>query len=92
MKKKNSRRKNKVINDYDAVDTTGFIDAGKPLRFADLGLKLPEVPPTQVISIRLPSQLLHEIKALCSQRDIPYQAMIKLFLDQSLKRYKKQLA
>jgi predicted DNA binding CopG/RHH family protein len=81
-----------VINDYDATDTTGMIDSSKPLKFEDLGLKLPDVPPTQVISIRLPSRLLNELKAISSQRDIPYQALIKLFLSESVSRFKKKSA
>lgn len=83
MKKKNY----KVIDDYDDVDTTSFIDKSKPLRFEDLGIKLPEKAPTQVVSIRLPTALLNQIKAIGSQQDVPYQALIKLFLAKSVKRH-----
>ena len=83
-------RRIREIRDYDSTDTASFIDDSKPLRFEDLGLKLPEVPPTQVVSIRLPSNLLNELKALSSERDIPYQALIKLFLSQSVSRFKKR--
>lgn len=92
MKVKRSRAKvriRRVINDYDAADTAEIIDPSQPMRFEDLGLKLPAVPPTQVISIRLPSRLLNELKAMSSERDIPYQALIKLFLSESLSRYQK---
>ncbi|MBI4402949.1 MAG: hypothetical protein HY537_02235, partial [Deltaproteobacteria bacterium] len=54
--------------------------------------QLPNTPPTQVISIRLPSSLLNEIKALGSERDIPYHALIKLFLSQSIAEIKKKSA
>ena len=92
-KKSNSKRKaGRVVSDYDAVDTAGMIDQSKPLKFADLGLKLPELPPTQVISIRLPSRLLNELKAISSENDIPYQALIKLFLSDSVTRFKKRSA
>ena len=83
-------RRIREIRDYDSSDTASFVDDSKPLRFEDLGLKLPEVPPTQVVSIRLPSNLLNELKALSSERDIPYQALIKLFLSQSVSRFKKK--
>jgi len=53
---------------------------------------LPAVPPTQVISIRLPSPLLNELKAISSETDMPYQALIKLFLSESLTRFKKKSA
>lgn len=72
------------ICDYDARDTSTMIDADKPLAFEDIGVELPKPPPTQVVSIRLPSELLNRIKAAASARDVPYQALIKLLLAESL--------
>jgi hypothetical protein len=90
-KKANARRpRAREIRDYDSTDTASFVGDAKPLKFEDLGLKLPEVPPTQVISIRLPSDLLNELRAISSERDIPYQALIKLFLSQSVSKFKKR--
>jgi len=80
------------IVDYDTRDTSGMIDPTKPLTFADLGLELPPTPTTQVVSIRLPSALLNELKAFASARDVPYQALIKLFLAESLERRKRRAA
>jgi len=50
------------------------------------------VSPTQVISIRLPSALLNELRAISSETDIPYQGLIKLFLSESVSRFKKKSA
>lgn len=86
------KRKHKEISDYDQNDTSVMIDASKALRFEDLNLKLPETPPTQVVSIRLPSELLNVIKAFGSEQDIPYQALIKLWLSESVKRVGKKAA
>jgi predicted DNA binding CopG/RHH family protein len=80
------------IRDYDSLDTTDMIDTSRPLRFEDLGVELPPTPATQVISIRLPSPLLNEIRAYASERDIPYQAAIKLFLRDSLRRRRRPAA
>jgi predicted DNA binding CopG/RHH family protein len=92
-KRKNDRtRSRRVIDDYDAVDTAQMIDASKPLKFEDIGLRLPEIPPTQVISIRLPSALLNELRAISSEADIPYQALIKLFLSESVSKFRKKSA
>jgi predicted DNA binding CopG/RHH family protein len=88
MKKKSSKRR--VVADYDEYDTTAIIDRDKPLRFEEIGLKLPETPPTQVISIRLPTALLNEIKALGSRDDVPYQALIKLFLAEAVQHKKSK--
>lgn len=87
MKKKSSpKRRRAEITDYDSHDTSTMIDAGKPLTLKQIGLELPKVPPTQVVSIRLPSALLNQLKAFASARDVPYQALIKLLLAESLQR------
>jgi len=80
------------IRDYDDRDTSTFIDPAKPLTFTDLGVALPKAPPTQVVSIRLPSTLLNELKAFASARDVPYQALIKLMLAEALARRKRRAA
>ena len=85
-KPKAARRRSTEITDYDARDTSTMIDTSKPLTLKQIGLDLPKVPPTQVISIRLPSALLNQLKAFASARDIPYQALIKLLLAESLQR------
>ena len=92
MKKKLQRKSRllKEIMDYDSTDTSDSVNTTKRLKFEDFGLRLPQMPPTQVVSIRLPSQLLNEIKAIGSQRDVPYQALIKLFLSASVAEMKKK--
>lgn len=92
MKKQKSKnnRKLKQINDYDSTDTTSMVDVDKRLKFEDLGLELPETPPTQVVSIRIPTELLNELKALGSEKDVPYQALIKIFLSESIEKIKKK--
>jgi len=88
MKRKPSARKRlrAEITDYDARDTSTMIDATKPLTLQQIGIDLPKIPPTQVVSIRLPSTLLNQLKAYASARDVPYQALIKLLLAESLQR------
>ena len=92
MKAKKRKVRRNEIRDYDRVDATTMIDSAKSLRFEDLEVMLPQTPATQVISIRLPAGLLNEIRAFASQRDIPYQAAIKLFLAESVERRKKRAA
>ena len=69
-----------------------MIDPARPLTLKQIGVDLPKVPPTQVVSIRLPSVLLNQLKAFASARDIPYQALIKLLLAESLERWKRRAA
>jgi len=85
-KRRTKTKRRAEIRDYDARDTSTMVDPDKPLAFADLGLDLPKPPPTQVVSIRLPSALLNQLKAFASARDVPYQALIKLLLAESLAR------
>lgn len=82
----------KEIKDYDNFDTTEMIDLRKPLQLSDLGLRVPETPPTQVVSIRLPTALLNQLKAMGSQDDVPYQALIKLILAEAVKKRVKKSA
>lgn len=91
MKNKQKNKKNREIVDYDTQDTTAFIDVKKPLKFSDLGVKLPAQSPTQVVSIRLPTLLLNELKAMGSSQDVPYQALIKLFLVNAVRGMKRRL-
>jgi len=84
--------KKKEITDYDEFDTSAMIDAGKPLSLGELGLKVPDTPPTQVVSIRLPTALLNQLKAMGSQDDVPYQALIKIILAEGVKKRTKKSA
>ena len=78
------KRKSKEIRIYDEHDTADWIDPDNKLSLKDLGLKIPPVPPTQVISIRLPTRIINELRARASSQDIPYQSLIKIFLARSL--------
>ena len=90
--RKRKKRRPKEIPDYDERETSTMIDTTTPLALADLGLELPKDPPTQVVSIRLPSSLLNQLKAFASARDVPYQALIKLLLAESLERRRRRAA
>ena len=88
MKTKRKVR-SQVIVDYDNSDTASFVNVNKPLLFSDMGVSLPSTPPTQVVSIRLPTPLLNELRALGSEQDVPYQALIKLFLADAVSKRRK---
>jgi predicted DNA binding CopG/RHH family protein len=80
----------KEITVYDKEDTSGFVDTSKSLKLEDLGINLPVQPPTQVVSIRLPTALLNELRALGSEQDVPYQALIKLILRKEVTKMRKK--
>ncbi len=59
-------------------DTTEYFDTSKPLQIEFSNLK----PTTQTISLRVPVMLLQKIKKLANKRDVPYQSLMKIFLEE----------
>ncbi len=43
-------------------------------------------PSTKTISIRLPEMMLDSIKILANKRDVPYQSLIKTYLQEKIDR------
>jgi predicted DNA binding CopG/RHH family protein len=80
------KKRLREIRDYDDTDTTASIDRTKRHSLGDIGFKLPPSAPTQVVSIRLPTALLNQIRSEASAQDVPYQALIKILLSRSLRK------
>ncbi len=63
-------------------DSTEYIDWNKAEK-----VLLPDLKPsTKSISLRLPEGMLYKIKMLAHKRDIPYQSLIKMFLQDKIDR------
>ncbi len=62
------------------TDATDHFDlaSGKKMNFTSLK------PSTQTISLRLPEDLLEELKVMANKRDVPYQSLIKILLREKL--------
>ena len=41
-------------------------------------------PSTKTISLRMPESMLNQIRVLANKRDVPYQSLIKIFLQERL--------
>jgi len=67
-------------------DTVDYVDwgAAKRVRFPELK------PSTATISLRLPEDMLEELKVLANQRDVPYQSLLKVFLAERLAQERKR--
>lgn len=63
----------------DYVDWTG----AQPVRLANLK------PSTETISLRLPKHLLDSIRLAANSRDVPYQSLIKLWLQEKLEAQRR---
>lgn len=61
---------------WETQDSTPYVDwsAAKRVRFPNLK------PSTKSISLRLPADLLDQIKIAANKRDVPYQSLIKVWL------------
>ena len=65
---------------WEAHDSTTHVDWSKAQK-----VKLPNLrPTTKTISLRLPQHLLDGIKVAANARDVPYQSLIKVWLQEKL--------
>jgi predicted DNA binding CopG/RHH family protein len=63
------------------ADSSQYFDWSKAVRVKFPNLKLS----TETISLRIPKALLDDIKIAANKRDVPYQSLIKIFLNQSVR-------
>lgn len=61
-------------------DSTEYVDWSKAEHYVFPNLK----PTTRPISIRLPAHMIDRLKQKANEIDIPYQALIKQFIDRGL--------
>ena len=61
-------------------DSAEYLDWAKAQRVVLPNLK----PSTKTISLRLPQHLLDALKAAANARDVPYQSLIKVWLQEKL--------
>ncbi|MEA2072232.1 MAG: BrnA antitoxin family protein [Campylobacterota bacterium] len=66
---------------WNENDVTEYFDMSKvkPVRFSNLKKT------TKSISLRLPVNMIEELKVKANAMDIPYQSLIKIFLNDALK-------
>ena len=65
---------------WETHDSTVHVDWTKAQK-----VKLPNLKPTtKTISLRLPQHLLDSIKVAANARDVPYQSLIKVWLQEKL--------
>jgi predicted DNA binding CopG/RHH family protein len=62
-------------------DSTEYVDWSKARRAVFPNLK----PTYKSISLRIPANMLNEIKLLANKKDVPYQSLMKVFLAEKIK-------
>lgn len=67
----------------EASDSTDYLDwsQAKPVVMPNLK------PSTKTISLRLPQHLLDAIKVAANARDVPYQSLIKVWLQEKVEQH-----
>ena len=65
---------------WESHDSSAHIDWTKAKKVSLPNLK----PTTKTISLRLPQHLLDSIKTAANARDVPYQSLIKVWLQEKL--------
>jgi predicted DNA binding CopG/RHH family protein len=65
---------------WEAHDSTDHVDWTKAKKVTLPNLR----PSTKTISLRLPQHLLDSIKVAANARDVPYQSLIKVWLQEKL--------
>ncbi|MEO6320621.1 MAG: BrnA antitoxin family protein [Polaromonas sp.] len=65
---------------WETHDSTDYLDWSKAQKVTFPNLK----PTTRTISLRLPQHLLDSIKVAANARDVPYQSLIKVWLQEKL--------
>jgi len=66
---------------WDINDTTDYFDMSKAKKVRFSNLK----KTTKSISLRLPVDMIEELKVKANAMDVPYQSLIKIFLKDALK-------
>ena len=65
---------------WESSDSSPHVDWSKAQK-----VRLPNLrPSTKTISLRLPQHLLDSIKVAANARDVPYQSLIKVWLQEKL--------
>jgi predicted DNA binding CopG/RHH family protein len=67
---------------WETNDSSKYLDWNKAQVAAFPNLK----PSTKTISLRLPQHLLDAIKTAANARDVPYQSLIKVWLQEKVQR------
>jgi predicted DNA binding CopG/RHH family protein len=65
---------------WEQNDSSDYLDWSKANKVVMPNLK----PTTKTISLRLPQHLLDSIKSAAHARDVPYQSLIKVWLQEKL--------
>jgi predicted DNA binding CopG/RHH family protein len=73
----------RAFHEAEGSDSTDYLDWTRAQRVVLPNLK----PSTKTISLRLPQHLLDSIKSAANARDVPYQSLIKVWLQEKVEHH-----
>lgn len=79
-KKNKSRTEDEEREFWAKHDSTDYVDWSQAKKMVLAELK----PSVKTISLRLPENMLNELRLLANKRDVPYQSLIKVFLKERI--------
>ncbi len=88
--KKIPRFKNEDEEDefWATHDSTEYFDMSKAI----INPVFPNLKPsTKTITIRVPQALLDDLKRIANKKDVPYQSLVKVYLDEKVKEESMQV-
>ena len=82
---KNEDEERKFWNTHEALD---YFDTSKEIEFDLSELR----PSTKPITVRLTESLIASLKQLAHKKDVPYQSLMKIYLEKAVERDYRRLA
>jgi predicted DNA binding CopG/RHH family protein len=77
---KNERDEREFWTTHDTTDYFDFSQSNRVEIEFDPGIEAP----VKSISLRLPRDMLNQLKVLANKKDIPYQSLIKVYLSEKI--------
>lgn len=78
----NFKNENEEAEFWATHDSTKYVDWSKAI----VNPVFPNLKhSTKTITIRVPESLLNNLKVIANKKDVPYQSLVKIFLDQKVK-------
>lgn len=82
---RSERDEREFWNTHDATDYSDFTESNRVEIEFDPGIE----SPVKSISLRLPREMLNQLKVLANKKDIPYQSLIKVYLAEKIAEERK---
>lgn len=86
MKKKlqpipNFKSENEEREFWASHEIVDYVDVSKPIKLDLSHLK----PSTQTVTLRMPKNMVDDLKTIANKNDVPYQSLIKVILARAIK-------